>query len=278
MSLSSQSTILKFAQLIEEETGIVFQEHNLFQLKSRLEDLGKSEGISSMDEMLSKFQNRVEAGFRRKLTDIVTNNETSFFRDPAFFKSVKIVVKNLVLKSRPSELKIWSAASSTGQEALSIAITLNELSQEMSIPSFKILGTDLSTKALTKASSSTYSDFELRRGLSDERRAKYFAKIGNEWQARSLIRDCIGFRFNNLLTNTVTEKFEIIFCRNVLIYQNVERKRAIVQSLLRQLKPEGALFLGVGETLLGITSSLEFVTIEGVPVYRHPQDGSRKVA
>lgn len=278
MSLNQQSSILKFAKLIEEETGIVFQEHNLFQLKSRLEDLGKSEGIATIDEMLTKFQNRVEASFRRKLTDLVTNNETSFFRDPAFFKSVKTVVKELVQTSRPLELKIWSAASSTGQEALSIAMTLHELSQEMSIPSFKIIGSDLSTKALAKATAGNYTDFELRRGLSDERKAKYFTKVGNDWQARAFIKDRVQFQFNNLLTNTVTDQFDVIFCRNVLIYQNVERKKLIVQSLVRQLKPEGSLFLGVGETLLGVNNALEFVTVEGAPVYRPPRAQLQKTA
>lgn len=278
MSPNSQNAILKFAKLIEEETGIAFQEHNLFQLKSRLEDLGKSEGILTIEEMLAKFQNHIEAAFRRKLTDLVTNNETSFFRDPIFFKSIKSVVKDLVLKSRPTELKIWSAASSTGQEALSIAMSLNELSQDITIPQFKIIGTDLSTRALAKASAGLYSDFELRRGLCDERKAKFFTKIGTEWQARNFIRDRISFHYNNLLTSTVSEQFDIIFCRNVLIYQSVERKKSIVQSLVRQLKPEGALFLGVGETLLGVNNSLEFVTIEGAPVYRLPRNDSKKVA
>lgn len=270
-------TILKFAKLIEEEIGIVFQDHNLFQLRTRLEDFGKVEGISSIDEMFLRFQDKTKASFRRKLINLVTNNETSFFRDPTFFKSLNMVVREQVSLRRPHEIRIWSAASSTGQEGLSIAMTLIELAQEISLPAFHILGTDISTKAIDKANSATYSDFEINRGLSEERRAKFFMRSGNDWVARPTIKDRVLFQYNNLLTNVVTGPFDFIFCRNVLIYLNVDRKKTIVQSLVRQLRPGGSLFLGVGETLLGVSDYLEFTNIEGVPVYRCPNLEKKKV-
>lgn len=266
MSLSS---IDFFAKLIERETGIVFQDINMYQLKTRLEEIVKFENLTSIEELALKFQGLVvPSALKQRLLDHATNNETLFFRDKGFFSALEEFIVNEVLPTSPSQIKIWSAAASTGQEALSIAMTLEELSQKKFIPPFSITATDISEKAIAKAKEGIYSDFEVMRGLSDERKQKFFTKHPHGWQVKQSLHSKIKFGYNNLIRPQVTDTFHVIFCRNVLIYQRVEVKKIVVDSLFQLLEPKGGILLGVGETMLGIREQVDTSLVGNVLFYR----------
>lgn len=258
-----------FAAMIERETGIVYSEANKYQLRVRLEEICRIEGIPSIEELAAKFQtNSNTLSLKQKLLDLATNNETLFFRDPVYFTSIESFITDVVMESNPKEIKIWSAAASTGQEAISLAITLEELSVKKPIAPYSILATDICEKAIAKCKSGLYSDFEVMRGLSPERREKYFKKEGDLWRVRPSLQANIKFGYNNLIRSSVSEKFHIILCRNVLIYQKVNTKRAVIEMLLGQLEPHGAVLLGAGETMVGIIDNIQTQLINNVSFYR----------
>lgn len=271
----SHNPIEFFAKYIEKETGIVFHDVNLYQLKSRLEDIVKVENLASIEELAQKFMTLAgpSAVLKEKLLDHSTNNETLFFRDPTFFKAIENFILTEVLLDDPKEIRIWSAAASTGQEALSVAMTLDDLTQRIKIPPYRIMATDISRKALEKARKGFYSDFEVRRGLEDRKKESYFSRSGDGWQVKPALHSRISYAYNNLIRSTVLETFHIILCRNVLIYQSVENKKVVVNRLFKQLEPGGGLLLGVGETLLGVRDKVQTSMVGNVIFYRkHESD------
>jgi chemotaxis protein methyltransferase CheR len=258
-----------FAALIERETGIVYSETNKYQLNVRLEEICKSEKIASIQELAALFQkNSNSLGLKQKLLDLATNNETLFFRDPVYFSAIESFVSETLAKENIRDLKIWSAASSTGQEAISLAITMEELLSKHKINSYSITATDICEKALQKCKSGLYTEFEVMRGLPAEKRDKYFKKEGDLWRVRPALHAQIRFGHNNLIRSSVYEKFHLILCRNVLIYQKVHQKKVVIEMLLGQLEPSGALLLGAGETVVGLTDNVHTQSILNVSFYR----------
>lgn len=262
-----------FSTLIEKETGIIFRDINLYQLESRLMDIVKNEKFASLDEFYKTFKSFPNSSLKQLVIDTATNNETLFFRDPPFFTAIEDYLKNYVLPTNPSEIRIWSAASSTGQEAISVAITLEEMALKMKLPPYRIIGSDICEKALERARTGVYTDFEVMRGLTDEKKSRYFNQTSQGWQVKSSIHQKLKFSYNNLTRSTVMGPFHLILCRNVLIYQTVECKKSVVHSLMAQLHETGGLMLGVGETLLGITDNIDPLMIEKVAFYK-----SKKIA
>lgn len=269
-----------FSKYIEKETGIVFQDSNLYQLKSRLEEVSKGENLQSIEELAMLFLSSQgpDKCLRDRLLDHSTNNETLFFRDPGFFKAIENFIVSEILPLAPKEIRIWSAASSTGQEALSVAMTLDDLHRRLCLPPVKILGTDISHRALRKARSGHYTDFEVRRGLSDDFRDRYFLREGDGWRIRPTIMGKISYDYNNLIRSSVKESFHIILCRNVLIYQTLDMKKNVVQRLFQQIEPGGGLLLGVGETLLGVQEKVTTTMVGNVIFYRRNKEGLIEVA
>ena len=258
-----------FAGYIERETGIIYSENNEYQLKMRLEEICKNENLSSIDELAKLFQSpNVSLSLKQKLLDTSTNNETLFFRDPKCFSSIEKFILDLLMYQDLREIKIWSAASSTGQEALSVAMILDELFSKGKIPPFSILATDISDKAIKKGKSGLYTEFETSRGLTPERKMKYFTKEGDHWKVHPNIHSKIKFSYNNLIRSSVYETFHIILCRNVLIYQKVDLKKMVINNLSKQLEHNGTLVLGAGETLVGLNDDLHVELIDGVSFYR----------
>ena len=201
--------------------------------------------------------------------DLSTNNETSFFRDPKIFKAVENLVLDKVDKNK--KLKIWSAASSAGQEALSISMMIHEWNiKQLSQIQFSIIATDISTRILEKAKSATYTQLEAQRGLPTQLLIKYFKKDDQDkWVAEKILRDHIEFKKLNLREYfSFPEPFDIIFCRNVLIYQSVPSKTEILSKITKQLVPQGVLVLGSGESLLGLSTDYEQLSSDGAVVYR----------
>lgn len=259
-------TIQQIAHFIEAESGISFKDDNLYQLKTRIESFIKDEQISSVDTLISKINSFGETSLKQKLIDKATNNETLFFRDSNFFKGLEELIKSNFLNNH--QLNIWSAASSTGQEALSVSILLEEMKTKMKVPEYRIKGTDICQKVLKKAQEATYTEFEINRGLSPELKKKYFTEDKNGYKANSQIISKINYSYNNLLKPQVFDKFDIILCRNILIYQNADNKKKIVETLMGNLNPKGYIVLGGGETLLWVKDQIQKENYSNYMFYR----------
>lgn len=274
-----EEILVFFANYIEKELGIVYDEHNYFQLQNRLDEIAKLLGISSTEKLYKQAQDGITGAFKQLLLDLATNNETSFFRDMKVFKCLENkLLSHFLAKHNNLELRIWSAASSTGQEALSLAMLIEEWSEKNQIQiNYSILGTDISEKALTKARSFRYTQLDIQRGLPSALLIKYFNKDDNDqWTAVSRITDKIKYRNMNLKSEFMTEQdFHVILCRNMLIYQRIQAKSEIIAKLGQSLTPEGLLVLGSGESLIGLSTSYEQVFDEGAILYKRKTDFSK---
>ena len=267
--MTPDSYLLFFAKYIEKELGIIYAEHNLFQLKRRLEDIASTMNCS-VDEIYAQSQSGISGRLRQLILDTATNNETSFFRDPRVFSAIENAVL-IAFSGSTNCLKIWSAASSTGQEPLSVAMLIQEFSETQRQPlKFSILASDISERVLEKAKTATYSSLEVSRGLQPSYLRKYFQEDGaGHWVASSQITKQIEFKKINLKESFMSlDKFHLVLCRNVLIYQNIEGKKEILKRIFNQMEPDGFLILGAGETLIGISDDFESVESNGVILYR----------
>jgi chemotaxis protein methyltransferase CheR len=270
--MNNDDVILFFAKWIENETGIVYEEHNFYQLKDRLDQMAKLFSLSSIQDLKKKAQTEMNSVFRQQLIDISTNNETSFFRDPKFFQSVKNkVIPELVSEAGGfSKLKIWSVASSNGQEPYSLAMIILELAKKLGQSPAQILATDICERVLQKARSGKYSEIEVNRGLSNELKNTYFrVDTNNNWIVGPEIRTMVEFKQLNLRESfSFQAKFDLVLCRNILIYQRVDAKKAIIKKLTEVLRPGGVLLLGSGESLIGLSGDYNQELVDGVAVYR----------
>lgn len=272
-----------FAHFIEKELGIIYAEHNYFQLKNRLEEIAKLKGIETLERLYEEAQKGIQGTFKQLLLDIATNNETSFFRDPKVFKAIEALILAECQKRSPfgARLNIWSAAASTGQESVSTAILIKEFASKMGVNiNFGITATDISERVLARARMGRYSQLEVQRGLPAPLLIKYFKKDENDtWQVVPEIKNCIQFRTQNLKESlSFPEPFDLILCRNVLIYQNVESKKEILNRITKTLAPGAFLIMGSGESLLGLSNDYESVSSEGAVIYRKKMPSMSKDA
>lgn len=257
-----ENNVKTLSRLIEQKTGIIYADHNLYQLENRVKTVMTEFNFKAEED----FYNDVLINPRvlEKILDLATNNETSFFRDPGVFEGITSFVIPEILKVRPvGALKVWSAACSKGQEPYSIIMQLeNNRNKFSSVVTYSLTCTDISKRVLDQGRSGIYSSLEVDRGLSVEDKNKYFVNVGsNQWQVRPEFRKYATFQQLNLLDTTpLRDSFDIISCRNVLIYQNVENKKKIISELAKKLNPGGFLILGGAESLFGLSD--DFVTKE----------------
>jgi chemotaxis protein methyltransferase CheR len=262
-----------FSKYIEKELGIIYATDNYFQLQNRLNEIGKLVGADSLDKLHVLAQDGINGQFKQLLLDIATNNETSFFRDQKVFTAIENTIIPAIAAGSVCmpKISIWSAASSSGQEALSVAMTLLEWSKKnQKSLNFEISGTDISDRILTKARNARYSQLEIQRGLPLPLMTKYFKKDETDsWTASADLKKHVDYRKLNLTEPfRFTHPFEIILCRNVLIYQNVERKISILKRMHTALAPGGFLILGAAESLIGLSEDFSSVNADGVVLYR----------
>jgi chemotaxis protein methyltransferase CheR len=271
-----------FAKYIETNLGIVYAEHNYFQLENRLEEIAKKLSIASLEALYDTAKKGIAGDLKALLLDTATNNETSFFRDPKIFRAIETAILPQFVEKygKTQKLLIWSAASSTGQEALSTAILINEWSKKNNTNlSFSILATDISERVLEKAKTAQYTQLEVQRGLPAPLMIRYFKKVDNDkWEASADLKKNIEYRKMNLKEDfAFASSFHIILCRNVLIYQKVESKIEIVKRLTDNLADDGYLILGSGESLLGIADGYEHCYIDGAVAYKK-KNAAKKAA
>ncbi|HLT22437.1 MAG TPA: CheR family methyltransferase [Bacteriovoracaceae bacterium] len=261
-----------FSKYIERELGIIYSEHNLYQLQNRLEEVIKTLNIPDVSTLYQDVVSNNPRFKKQILLDIATNNETTFFRDTRVFAGIEKLLKNFIkdCETRKEDLKIWSAASSTGQEAVSISMLLEEsLEVKHYSIDYSILCTDISERVLKRARAGVFTELEVSRGLPSHFLHKYFKSENSQWRFNPRIMRKMDFRNQNIKESFAhLGKFHIILCRNVLIYQNVEGKIEILKRLASSLHPGGYLILGAGESLLGLTNDFEQEIIDGAVFYK----------
>jgi len=243
-------------QYILKATGIELDESKTYLLETRLGQLLEKFGLKNYEELAKKAASDFSGKIKNSIIDAISTNETSFFRDSRPFNLLmhKLIPEHYEQEGERRKLDIWSAASSTGQEAYSIAILIKELMGDLEKYSIKILGTDISDAAVGYASMGRYSKLELSRGLSEARIRKYFTPHDKLWQISDELRYIAQFKKINLMEplNGVGS-FDIILCRNVAIYFSLENRRILFERLGNKLKAGGVLIIGSTESMLGVT-------------------------
>jgi chemotaxis protein methyltransferase CheR len=247
-------------RLLKERSGLVLTRDKAYLLESRLLPVARKRNMKSLDELIAALRGRPEGELLRDVVEAMTTNESFFFRDIKPFDQFRQFVLPQLLKSRAAKksIRIWSAACSSGQEPYSLAMILTEEKAKLQGWTIDITATDLSTEILEKAQAGVYSQFEVQRGLPIQLLVKYFKQQGDRWQIDAAIRGMVKYRCLNLLDDFASMGgFDVIFCRNVLIYFDQPTKTAVLERMARILAPDGYLYLGGAETVIGITDKFQ---------------------
>jgi len=260
-----------FADLIYDRSGMVYLEKDYYRLESRIKDMVKLFEVEDTQALYWLFKEKITPDMEAVLNNISTNNETFFFRDIKPFKTLTNFVLPELEKVYPNDpLKIWSCACSSGQEPYSILMSIDSDLPPKNFQLTSVDASDISKKILEKAKSGIYNGLDVQRGLPIDLLMKYFTQLETgDWQIAKKIMNKVLFSEFNLLTgNYPANKYHIIFCRNVLIYQDVKNKSDVINHIYSALKPGGYMFLGNGESLISIESDFKRVTFEGMTIYQ----------
>ncbi|MDH6262186.1 protein-glutamate O-methyltransferase CheR [Bradyrhizobium sp. BR13661] len=244
-------------KFLKERSGLDLSPDKQYLVESRLLPLARKASLSGIPDLVLKIRN----GDGRLATDVVeamTTNETFFFRDKIPFDHLRDSIMPGLIQARAARksLRIWSAASSTGQEPYSIAMCLKEMGAALAGWRIEIVATDLSQEVLEKCKAGVYSQFEVQRGLPIQLLMKYFTQASDVWQLNADVRSMVQFRQLNLLQDfSHLGTFDVIFCRNVLIYFDQDTKAMIFERMAKGLEADGTLLLGAAESVVGITDA-----------------------
>ena len=250
--------------LLRERSGLALANDKAYLLESRLAPLARKRGLNGLDDLLEQVRGNSDEPLLRDVTEAMTTNESFFFRDQRPFEQFTDVVLPAMIQARAKTktIRIWCAAASSGQEPYSLAICLKEQAQELAGWRIEIVGTDLSREILEKARAGIYSQFEIQRGLPIQYLVKYFEKVGEMWQVKSDLRAMVEYREHNLLDRySSMGAFDIVFCRNVLIYFDPPTKADVLARIGQQMPKDNFLYLGGAETVVGVSDA--FVPLAG---------------
>ena len=242
-------------KLLRDRSGLDLSADKQYLIESRLLPLCRKAGLAGISELVQKMKGGA-ASIVTQVVEAMTTNETFFFRDKVPFDHFRDSIMPEILRARASRksIRIWCAAGSTGQEPYSLAMCLKEMSAALTGWRVEIIATDLSQEVLEKSKAGIYSQFEVQRGLPIQMLVKYFKQTGELWQINADIRAMIQHRQLNLLHDfSQLGVFDVIFCRNVLIYFDQETKIDIFNRLAKQTESDGFLVLGAAETVVGLT-------------------------
>jgi chemotaxis protein methyltransferase CheR len=249
-----------FCKLILDRTGLVLGGEKTYLIESRLTPVARKHNFAGLDVLAAALRQGRDPVLLRDFTDALMTNESFFFRDGKPFEQFRQVVLPRLLAARAQQrsFRIWSAACSTGQEAYSLAMILKEEAAKLQGWRVEIIGTDISHEVLARAKSGIYTQFEVQRGLPIQLLVKYFKQDGDKWQLVPELRQMAQFKEFNLLEDPlVLGRFDVVFCRNVLIYFDQAKKALILERISRLLPPDGLLYLGGAETVLGVSDRFE---------------------
>ena len=245
-------------KLLKERSGLDLSADKQYLVESRLVPLARRVGLPGISELVQKLKGGADP-LTSEVVEAMTTNETFFFRDKIPFDHLKEAVLPALVQARASRraLRIWCAASSTGQEPYSIAMCVKEFAG-LAGWRVDIVGTDLSQEVLEKSRAGIYSQFEVQRGLPIQMLVKYFKQIGELWQLNAEIRGMVQHRQLNLLQDfSHLGTFDVIFCRNVLIYFDQDTKAGIFERLSKMLEADGVMALGAAESVVGISDAFK---------------------
>jgi chemotaxis protein methyltransferase CheR len=245
------------AALLKEKSGLIITPDKVYLLDSRLMPIARQNNLVSLEALIAAMRESRVAGLTEEVVDAMTTNETSFFRDRHPFDAMKNSILPGLIERRSAQkhLRIWSAACSTGQEAFSLAMMLRDDFPLLASWRIEIVGTDISPSVVSRARHATYSTFEVQRGLPIKLLIKHFEQTGEQWQLKPELRRMADFRVFNLLGDLAPlGQFDVIFCRNVLIYFDLPTKTRVLNAMHQRLARDGSLILGGAETVFGVTS------------------------
>lgn len=260
-------------QFICSESGIVIDGDKQYLLESRLLPVAKKHGLDSLDRLSSVLASRLSMQLRLDVIEAMTTNETLFFRDSSLFEALRVdVLPALMARIGGSRrLRIWSAAASTGQEAYSLAIMMLEMGQTPA--TVDIIGTDLATHVLDRARKGRYGQFEVGRGLPSRLLIKYFDRVGLDWEVNSTVKKLVRFQQLDLRKDLRSlGTFDLILCRNVLIYFDASTKSNILDAVRKQLTDGGMMALGCAETVINVHSGFQRKMFSQAAFYTRSKD------
>ncbi|HEY5307451.1 MAG TPA: protein-glutamate O-methyltransferase CheR [Casimicrobiaceae bacterium] len=256
--------------LLRERSGLVLSAEKQYLAESRLLPVARRHGMTTLGELVGKLKSASTAPMAAEVIEAMTTNETFFFRDKVPFGHFRdtILPALIVARAREKRIRIWCSASSTGQEPYSLAMTLKGMGARLAGFRTEIVATDISGEVLERAKAGIYSQFEVQRGLPIQQLVKFFSQVGETWQIAAEIRAMVQFRPLNLLKDfSALGTFDVVFCRNVLIYFDVDVKERVLGAIAARLRPGGWLFVGGAETTMGLNAS--FTPVAGTTgVYR----------
>jgi chemotaxis protein methyltransferase CheR len=253
---------------IHTQVGIVLEDNKHYLFESRLAPIVKQYGLGSINDLCAVLRAKRDIALSHDVVEAMTTNETYFFRDPAQYEAIRTVLLPKLKQERgdAKTLRFWSAASSTGQEAYSLAMLLRQA--QLEDWKLDILGTDFSAKVVDRARCGLYQQLELNRGLPAALMVKYFRRHGMEWQLNKEIREMVRFDTIDLRQSMRSlGPFDLVFCKKVMIYFDDETKRKILKELHSTLQPGGWLLLGGAENALGFEDRFERQTVGNATVY-----------
>jgi chemotaxis protein methyltransferase CheR len=264
-------------EYIHRESGIALGQDKLYLLKSRLQPTMEGEHLGSLDELCQRLRSAPTAELRRSVVEAMTTHETLFFRDPAVYDALRTSIIPAIVSARKStrSMRIWSAACSSGQEPYSLAMLLLEAG--LAEWNIEILGTDLSTQILERAAGGSYLQIEVNRGLPLQMLVKYFQRSGLGWLIRSEVRKFVRFsQFDLRNDKRLLGAFDLVLCRNVLIYFDVETRRRILGGIRGVLRPGAYFLMGSSETTFNLDDNFVRSTCGATTVYQAPAPGVTK--
>lgn len=243
-------------KLLKDRSGLVVTPEKAYLLESRLMPVARKWSVKGLDDLVALMWTKRDEKLLCDVTEAMTTNESSFFRDGKPFERFRTTILPDLIEKRAElkQLRIWCAAASTGQEPYSLAMILREEGVRLRDWRIEILGTDLSTEVLARAEAGIYTQFEVQRGLPITYLVKYFKQLGDKWELSEDIRRMVTYQPFNLLDDPAPlGRFDVVFCRNVLIYFDRHTKTDILARIAGLMPPDGILYLGGAETVFGIT-------------------------
>ena len=248
-------------KLLRERSGLVLSAEKQYLAESRLLPVARKHGLADLGELVGKLKvTTAAAPLTVEVIEAMTTNESFFFRDKVPFEHFRLTIMPALLAARAREkrIRIWCTAAATGQEPYSLAMSLKAIGPALAGWRVEILATDLSNEVLAKAKAGIYNQFEVQRGLPIQQLVKFFSQVGEAWQIAEEIRAMVKFRPLNLLADfSSLGTFDLVFCRNVLIYFDQDTKTGVLNRIARQMPSDGFLILGAAETVVDLTDAFK---------------------
>lgn len=249
--------------IVKSRSGLSLSPDKAYLLENRLMAVARKWGMNDIDGLAASVRGGPNEELLREITEAMTTNETLFFRDQTPFEQLEKVVLPRLLESRKESrrIRIWSAACSSGQEPYSIAMILKGMGSVLDNWRIDICATDISRTMLDKARAGLYTQFEVQRGLPIAMLMKHFRQAGDKWEIDPAIRSMVGYQEFNLLNSSAgLGQFDIVFCRNVLIYLDPPTKSQVLDNVWKQMPADGILYMGGAETVMGVTDKFQPVS------------------